>query len=163
MAEITYIDELLADRSVHRRYSDGRQEWRRRDADGLVHWRDDQGRTGSDEQLGNRIVKRMFEDGTVRYGRDLGFGRTVWSRTGNVTVNRSSFRGRLGLVLGAAGLGLGAVALASQLPPEHLSAEEEEELRQQAQRSGGDGGGGGDSGAYAGWDSGADDDYDDFG
>lgn len=145
--EITYTDELLADHSVHRRYSDGRQEWRgvgggphRR----VVRWRDEQGRTGTDELLGRRIVKRVFDDGRrTIYGREGGYGRTQWS-DGVLTVNRTSFGGRLGAVLGAvtAGVVIGSVAM----PPDVLSFEEEEELRRQAEAtSSGDGGSGGGS------------------
>jgi hypothetical protein len=160
--EISYRDELLADGSVHRRYEDGREEWRRRDVGLLVSWRDNQGASGTDELLGGRIIKRRYANGTVTYGRDIGYGRTVWGRGETVLVNRTSFGGRMGALLG--GLGLAALAVtAAQLPPEALSPEEEEELRQQAaaqSSSGGggsgDGGGGGSSdggGAGDDWDS----------
>jgi hypothetical protein len=58
MHEIPYHDELLADRTVHRRYADGREEWRARSPSGVVTWRDNQGGAGTDEQLGKRIIKR---------------------------------------------------------------------------------------------------------
>ncbi|MGW2278518.1 hypothetical protein [Streptomyces sp. NPDC001770] len=147
--EIGYSDELLADGSVHRSYQDGRQEWRRRDAAvaRLVRWHDDVGASGTDELLGDRIVKRV-SNGTVTYGRDLGYGRTVWGRGESLTVNRTSFGGRMGLLL--AGIGVTALAVTeAQLPPLSLSPEEEEELRRQAQASGGDSGAGGDSGGPA--------------
>lgn len=128
--EIIYVDELLADGSVHRRYSDGRQEWRTRGIAGVVHWRDDRGGQGTDEPLGRRLIKRTSHDGAVWYGRDIGFGRTVWGDW-IVTVNRSSFGGRIGAILAAVGLG---AALANvELPPRSLSPEEEERLRTEAQ------------------------------
>ncbi|MQY10668.1 hypothetical protein SRB5_07800 [Streptomyces sp. RB5] len=137
--EIGYTDELLADRSVHRTYEDGRREWRRRGADGVVHWRDDQGGTGTDELLGARIIKRVLADGTATYGRDLGYGRTLWSRSETLMVNRTSFGGRMGAILAGIGV-LGVAVTASQMPPLHLTPEEEEELRRQA-RTSSDGGG----------------------
>ncbi|MFF2043474.1 hypothetical protein ACFVVX_23940 [Kitasatospora sp. NPDC058170] len=155
---IGYSDELLADGTVHRRYEDGRSEWRRRVAGGLVHWHDNREGVGTDERLGTDLIKRTNADGTVAYGRDIGYGRTVWARGEQVTVNRTAFRGRLGVVLGALGVA-GATAVAvSQFPPLDLSADEEEELRRQAQAqqansSGGDGGsgssGGGDGGDFS--------------
>ncbi|MDX3383348.1 hypothetical protein PV682_18015 [Streptomyces niveiscabiei] len=164
--ETGYRDELLADGTVHRAYEDGGQEWRRRAPDGVVRWRDERGGSGTDELLGDRIVKRVRADGTVIYGRDIGYGRTLWGRGERLTVNRTSFGGRMGAVL--AGIGIAGLAVtAAHLPPVSLTPEEEEELRQQAQSSssgGGDGGGG-----DAGWDGGdwGDDDGswsdDDFG
>jgi hypothetical protein len=171
--EIGYTDELLADGSVHRTYEDGRQEWRRRGPDGVVHWRDEQGATGTDELLGDKIVKRVLADGTVTYGRDIGYGRTLWGRGETLMVNRTSFGGRMGAIL--AGIGVAGLAVtASQLPPLSLTPEEEEELRRQAQSSSGGGGeagsdGGGDGGDSEDWDGGdwGDDDGgwsdDDFG
>ncbi|MFJ4677954.1 hypothetical protein [Kitasatospora sp. NPDC088783] len=156
--EITYSDELLADGTVHRRYSDGRSEWRSRGADGRVHWRDDRGDAGTDERLGRDLVKRVHADGRVGYGRDVGYGRTVWGQGRYVLVNRSSFPGRVGVVLGA--LGLGAGVAAAHYAPELLSADEEEELRREAERAraGGDGGSGGDGGGGdGGFDDGGDD------
>lgn len=128
--EITYVDELLADGSVHRRYSDGRQEWRTRGAAGVVNWRDDRGVQGTDEPLGRRMIKRTHGDGTVRYGRDIGFGRTVWGE-GILAVNRSSFGGRIAAIL--ATVGMGAALANVELPPQSLTPEEEEELRNEAQ------------------------------
>ncbi|MFD6529475.1 hypothetical protein [Streptomyces sp. NPDC060184] len=159
--EIGYSDELLADGSVHRSYQDGRQEWRRRDPSvaGLVRWYDNTGASGTDELLGDRIVKRV-SNGTVTYGRDLGYGRTVWGRGDSLTVNRTSFGGRMGLLL--AGIGVTALVVTeAQLPPLSLSPEEEEELRRQAARdSGGDGGDGAGSGDSDGPADPADDDWD---
>ncbi|MGW3954348.1 hypothetical protein ACWEKM_26235 [Streptomyces sp. NPDC004752] len=156
--EIGYTDELLADGSVHRTYEDGRQEWRRRGPAGQVHWRDDQGGTGTDELLGDKIVKRTHADGTVTYGRDIGYGRTLWGRGETLMINRTSFGGRMGAVL--VGLGVAGLAVtAAQLPPLSLTPDEEEELRQQARASssaGGDGGGGDGGGS----DGGSDDDWD---
>ncbi|MEV6592337.1 hypothetical protein [Streptomyces acidicola] len=145
--EIPYRDELLAGGSVHRSYEDGREEWRRREGAHTVRWHDNQGGSGTDELLGQRIIKRQYADGRVVYGRDLGYGRTVWGRGESVMVNQTSFGRRMGTVL--AGLGLVALSVtAAQLPPEALSPEEEEELRRQqaAQNSSGGDGGGGDSG-----------------
>ncbi|MFE4534119.1 hypothetical protein ACFRKB_03485 [Streptomyces scopuliridis] len=171
--ETPYRDELLADSSVHRRYEDGREEWRRRDGGTRVRWHDNQGAAGTDELLGGRVIKRSYSDGRVTYGRDIGYGRTVWDRGGTVLVNRTSFGGRMGVLLG--GLGLVTLALtAAQLPPEQLTPEEEEELRQQqqqqaaAQNSSGGGDAGGDSGdwdAGDGWNSDDDGGWsdDDFG
>lgn len=153
--EISFTDELLADGGVHRRYSDGRQEWRWRDQrQPVVHWRDNQANSGTDEQLGQRIIKRRFATGQVLYGRDLGYGRTVWS-DGILTRNRTSFGGRMGAILAAAGAGalLGAVVA----PPLAMSADEEEQLRQQ--QAGGGGGSGGDAGSSGG--TTGDDDWDD--
>ncbi|MFJ5924888.1 hypothetical protein ACIQF6_20025 [Kitasatospora sp. NPDC092948] len=159
--EITYSDSLLADGTVHRRYSDGRNEWRSRNPDGRIHWRDDRGDSGTDERLGRDLVKRSHTDGRTGYGRDIGYGRTVWGQGRYVLVNRSSFPGRLGVVLGA--LGLGAGIAAAQYAPELLSFDEEEELRRAAERARarGDGGdGGGDDGGDGDGD-GSDDGFDD--
>jgi hypothetical protein len=173
--ETTYRDELLADGSVHRRYEDGREEWRRRDIGLRVRWHDNRGASGTDELLGQRIIKRQLADGSVTYGRDIGYGRTVWGRGETVLVNRTSFGGRMGVLL--SGLGLAALTVtAAQFPPVSLTPEEEEELRQQqaaaAQSSStgdsGTDGGSGDGGDWnpdEGW--GSDDDGgwsdDDFG
>ncbi|MFD0345674.1 hypothetical protein ACFQ0M_05495 [Kitasatospora aburaviensis] len=77
--QLGYSDELLADGTVHRRYEDGRSEWRHRGAAGLVHWNDSTGRAGTDEPLGRDLVKRTRDDGFTEYGRDIGYGRTVWA------------------------------------------------------------------------------------
>ncbi|MET4922272.1 hypothetical protein P3L51_07895 [Streptomyces sp. PSRA5] len=171
--EITYTDELLADRTVHRRYSDGGQEWRGAEAGGrggrVVRWRDERGGSGTDELLGRRIVKRVYADGRrPLYGREAGYGRTLWS-DGVLTVNRTSFGGRLGTVLGAVTAGA-FVGAALTMPPAFLSPDEEEELRRQAEASasGGDGGSGGggdggDDGGYGDWGDGSGDTDDDFG
>ncbi|MEU9746184.1 hypothetical protein ACIQRJ_18910 [Streptomyces niveus] len=164
--EITYTDELLADRTVHRRYSDGRQEWRGTGGGAggrVVTWRDDRGLVGTDELLGQRIVKRVYGDGRPAvYGREAGYGRTLWS-DGVLTVNRTSFGGRLGTVLGAVTAGA-LVGAALTMPPTFLSPEEEEELRRQAEASASGGGGdaGGDGG-YGDWGDGSGDSDDDFG
>lgn len=156
--QITYTDELLADGSVHRRYADGRQEWRTRIAQGAVSWRDDRGNSGTDEALGPKIVKRMYHNGSVVYGREAGFGRTLWG-DGVLTVNRSSFGGRLGGILAA--VAGGALLGALVMPPSSLSQVEEEELRRQAAaQSSGSSDGGGD---YGGWDDDGGDDGGDFG
>ncbi|MER5985182.1 hypothetical protein [Streptomyces sp. NPDC001787] len=174
--EIGYSDELLADGSVHRRYEDGREEWRHRERSHhhLVRWHDNRNASGTDELLGDRIIKRTLADGTVTYARDIGYGRTLWGRGETVMVNRTSFGGRTGAML--AGLGVAGLAItAAQLPPLSMSPQEEEALRQQqaqSQSSAGDsgGGGGGDSGDGGShdWDAGWSDDEvawsdDDFG
>ncbi|MBP2580082.1 hypothetical protein J3A78_000560 [Streptomyces sp. PvR006] len=145
--EIGYADELLADGTVHRRYENGLEEWRRRTSGHphLVHWHDNRGASGTDELLGDRIIKRSLADGTVTYARDIGYGRTLWARGEKVLVNRSSFGGRMGVLL--AGLGVATLAVtAAQLPPLSMSPEQEEALRQQqAQAQQSSGGGGGDS------------------
>ncbi|MFE6779777.1 hypothetical protein [Streptomyces sp. NPDC057702] len=144
--DIGYTDELLADDSVHRRYEDGRQEWRRRGDGGVVHWHDDRGATGTDELLGQRVIKRVDADGRVTYGRDIGYGRTLWGRGETVLVNRTSLGGRAGVALAALGVA-GLAVTAAQLPPAHLTPAEEEALRQQqAAQGAGGGGGGGDAG-----------------
>jgi hypothetical protein len=157
---VGYRDELLADRSVRRAYADGRQEWRRREPGGVVSWRDDRGRSGTDEMLGRRILKRTVHSGagrpdTVVYGRELGYGRTSWS-DGVLTANETSLGGRVAAVIAAAGAA-GLLMVAD--PPMALSAEEEEELRRQAQQSTG---GDGDSGGDVSWSS-SDDSGSDFG
>src|SRR6185503_18418916 len=77
--DVSFTDELLSDGSVHRRFSDGREEWRWRGPGPLVSWRDNAGASGTDEALGGRIVKRIYSDGRAVYGREQGYGRTAWS------------------------------------------------------------------------------------
>jgi hypothetical protein len=141
--EIAFRDELLADGGVRRAYADGRHEWRHRAPGSQVTWRDDRGRTGADEQLGGRIIKRRIDPDTVLYGRDIGYGRTTWS-DGTMTVNQTSLGGRAGLVI--AGIGAAGLLPAIVDPPLTLTPEEEEALRQQqaqqASSGGGDSGGG---------------------
>ncbi|WP_040796575.1 hypothetical protein [Nocardia higoensis] len=156
--QLEYIDELLADGTVHRRYSDGREEWRTRGPGDLVSWRDSDGKTGADEPLGPRLIKRTHQSG-VLYGRECGYGRTLWG-DGVLTVNRSSFGGRLGAVL--AGVAGGALLGALVMPPAQLSPEEEDELRRQVASSG-SGSSAGDSGTYDDWDDGYGGGDDDFG
>ncbi|MFG2873694.1 hypothetical protein ACGFYU_01455 [Streptomyces sp. NPDC048337] len=169
--EIGYADELLADGTVHRRYEDGLEEWRSRTPGRphLVRWHDNRGTSGTDELLGNHIVKRTLADGTALYARDIGYGRTVWPRGERVTVNRTSVGGRMAVLL--AGLGVATLAItAAHLPPIDMTPVEEEALRRQQQQSqassgsGGDGGGGdsggdGDSGDDS-WETGWDEDAD---
>ncbi|WP_435971911.1 hypothetical protein [Streptomyces sp. Qhu_M48] len=168
--EIGYTDELLADGTVHRTYEDGLEEWRRRTPGRpqLVGWHDNRGGSGTDELIGDRIIKRSLADGTATYARDIGYGRTLWARGERVLVNRSSFGGRMGALL--TGLGVATLAItAAQLPPLSMSPEQEEALRQQQAQaqssSGGDGGGGtatGDDGLGDGddWDANWDGDED---
>jgi hypothetical protein len=131
---IDFTDEPLADGIVHRRYSDGREEWRSRGDGHVVWWRDDQGKSGTDEALGEHIVKRQYASGRVVYGREQGYGRTAWA-DGTVTRNRTAFAGRMGTILAAGSAGglFGTV----RPPPQVLPAEDEEELRRQARRDGG--------------------------
>ena len=128
---IDYTDELLPDKSVRRIYSDGVQEWRKLQADGRVVWQDSSGKKGVDEMLGDGVIKRQFSDGTVTYGREQGYGRTVWLDEVNepyITVNKSSFGGKVGAVL--AGIGAGMLIGSVVMPPTVLSAAEEELLRE---------------------------------
>ncbi|WUI00720.1 hypothetical protein OHR68_02560 [Spirillospora sp. NBC_00431] len=121
---IRFADETLSDGTVHRRYDDGRQEWRKRGRDRIVEWRDGEGVTGTDELLGRRIIKRQYNDGRPPiYGRELGYGRTVWGPDGHVTLNRSSFGGRIGAVLARLGRRPAASA------PSVLTPEQEAGLR----------------------------------
>ncbi|MFQ3631115.1 hypothetical protein [Roseiflexus sp.] len=145
---ITYQDELLADGSVHRVFSDGRHEWRRRLPDGRIEWRDNQGYAGIDELLGDGIIKRTFNRGQVVYAREQGYGRTLWHRGVVLTVNQTSFDGRISAIL----MGMGAGFLLGSLvpPPEYLSPDQEEMLRQKAmQQQTGTGGDGGSSGSFS--------------
>ena len=161
--EIAFRDELLSDGSVRRAYADGRQEWRHRAPDFVVNWRDDGGRTGVDEQLGGRIIKRRIDPDTVLYGRDIGYGRTTWS-DGTLTVNQTSLRGRAGLIL--AGIGVAGLLPAIVDPPFAMTPEEEEALRQQqAQQASASGGGGDTWGGSSGadWTDGSDGADGDFG
>jgi hypothetical protein len=149
--QVTYTDELLSDDTVHRTYSDDRQEWRRRTAAGTVEWQDHRGNAGTDEPLGRRLVKRTYRDGTVIYGRELGYGRTLWG-DGVLTSNRSKFGGRLGIILAAVAGGalLGGLAM----PPQSMTPAQEDELRTEAltQQSYSGGGTGGDSStSFDGW------------
>ncbi len=158
--DVTFTDELLSDGSVHRTFSDGRQEWRWRRPGTVVQWRDNAGLSGTDELLGGRIIKRTFTDGRVLYGRDQGYGRTAWGDQ-TLTVNRTSFGGRAGALLAAAGAGFALGAIVA--PPLAMSQLEEEQLRQQqAQQSSTSGGdGGGDDGGA--WTDNGGGDSDDFG
>ena len=164
--QVGFRDELLADGSVRRAYADGRQEWRRRtEAPGsgtVVTWRDDRGRSGADELLGRRIIKRRIEPDTVVYGRDVGYGRTTWS-DGVLTVNETSLGGRAALII--AGIGAAGLMPALVDPPTALAAEEEEALRQQQMAGAGSGGsgGGGDGSSDADWSGSDPDSGDDFG
>jgi hypothetical protein len=159
--DVSFSDELLSDGSVHRRFSDGREEWRWRGPGSVVQWRDNSGQSGTDEALGGRIVKRLYADGRAVYGREQGYGRTAWSdRT--LTINRTSFGGRVGAILAAAGAGFALGAIVA--PPMFMSPIEEEELRRQAaQGSNSSGDGGGDGGGDSDWGEDGMDSDDDFG
>lgn len=162
---IEYTDELMADQTVSRVYSDGRREWRTKLADDSIEWRDNVGETGFDELLGDGIVKRTFNTVGKQpiYAREQGYGRTLWS-DGRLTINQTSMGGRLGKTLAAVG---GAALIGGLVaPPLFLSSAEEQALRQQqAQQKGdsGSSGGGGDSGdsdseseSGGSWDEGSD-------
>jgi len=125
---ITYQDQLLSDGSVRRTFSNGQYEWRRRLPDGRVEWSDSQGNSGTDELLGDGIIKRTFRNGKVIYAREQGYGRTLWYGGRVMTVNQSSFDGRVGAILMAMGAGFLLGTLVP--PPDFLSPEEEEMLRQ---------------------------------
>ncbi|GAA0953433.1 hypothetical protein [Virgisporangium aurantiacum] len=125
-AEVTFVDELLSGGGVFRRYSDGVKEWRWRDPDGVVWWRDNRQHHGTDEALRERLVKRSHLDGRVVYGRDIGFGWTAWNdgrRTLNVTGSPS------GLAAMLVRVGSYALLSARRPPPLWLSPTEEERLR----------------------------------
>jgi hypothetical protein len=129
-------------------------EWRVRVDERTASWRDNFGRQGTDELLSDGIVKRTFSDGQTVYGREQGYGRTLWSNQ-VLTVNRTNFSGKIGAILAAAG---GAMLLGSLVaPPNSLSAAQEEEMRrkaQQQQQSSSSDSSGGDSGGD--WDDSAD-------
>ncbi|WP_322488513.1 hypothetical protein [Chloroflexus sp.] len=143
---VRYRDELLPDQSVRRTYSNGVTEWRRRLPDGTVAWQDSRGQHGTDELLGKGIVKRVA-NGRVFYGKEQGYGRTAWMIDGRptITVNETSFGGRLGEMLAMVGLAsmMGAIVW----PPLMLSPEEEEQLRAAAQQQSSLGSAGGDMGS----------------
>jgi hypothetical protein len=127
---IEYTDELLADKTICRRYNNGRIEWRTKISDTKIDWRDNQTNFGVDELLGDGIIKRIYGNQTV-YAREQGYGRTLWSNN-LLTVNRTSFGGKVGAIL--AGVG-GAFLLGSLVaPPLMLGAEQEAELRRQQQQ-----------------------------
>jgi len=129
---LTYKDELLADGSVRRSFSDGNYEWRRRLSDWEVEWQDSQGYSGVDELLGDGIIKRTLSSGRVFYAREQGYGRTLWYGGRVLTINQTSFGGRVGMIL----VSLGAGFLLGSLvpPPDYLTPEEEEMLRQKRQK-----------------------------
>ena len=125
---IEYSDELLADKTVCRRYNNGRIEWRRRLDDTRIEWRDNQSQQGIDELLGDSIVKRNFGNNPPTYGREQGYGRTLWSNN-LLTVNKTNFGGKIGAILATVG---GAFLLGSLVaPPMSLAAEQEAEMRRQ--------------------------------
>ena len=90
VTKITYTDEVMADKTVCRRYSDGRTEWRSRLDRLRVAWRDDRFDEGVDELLGDGILKRTHANGHSEYGREQGFGRTAWQEGRVLTVNETS-------------------------------------------------------------------------
>ncbi len=125
---LTYKDEVLADGSVRRSFSDGTYEWRRRQSDWVVEWQDSQGYSGVDELLGDGIIKRTLSNGRVFYAREQGYGRTLWYGGRVLTINQTSFGGRVGMIL--ASLGAGFLLGSLVPPPDYLTPEEEEMLRQ---------------------------------
>lgn len=132
-AEVTFTDEVMSGGGVFRRYSDGVEEWRWRDPAGVIWWRDNRGRHGADEPLRGALIKRTHLDGRVAYGRDAGFGFTVWSdgrRTLNVT---NSPAGLVALLVQVGGRALHSVVPA---PPAVLTPTEEARLRSAARPRG---------------------------
>lgn len=126
---VTFTDERLADGTVHRRYDDGRVEWRTAAGPDRAEWRDASGATGFDERLGRGVVKRTLSSGEVSWGRDQGYGRTAWEGGRRVTLDVTRLGGRAGALLAAAA---GAVLLGGvRPPPDALGAAEEEALREQ--------------------------------
>jgi hypothetical protein len=124
--EVTFTDELLSDGGVYRRFSDGVEEWRWRDPEGTVWWRDNRGRHGTDEPLNSGIIKRTYRDGHVLYGRDVGFGWTHWSDR-SLTLNVTGLpRGTVTLLVR-----VGPRTLLGMLPapPAFLDPTQEQELR----------------------------------
>ncbi|MGQ9876806.1 MAG: hypothetical protein ACUVSL_16320, partial [Chloroflexus sp.] len=111
---VTYQDEVLADGSLRRAFSDGHYEWRRRLPDGRVEWQDSQGYAGVDELLGDGVIKRTFSSGKIIYAREQGYGRTLWHGGMVLTINQTSFGGRVGMILAAMGAGF---LLGSLIPP----------------------------------------------
>ncbi len=155
MKEIGYQDERMADGTVCRRFDERRTEWRTRLPDERVGWRDASGATGTDELLGDGVIKRTHGDGRVEYARDQGFGRTAWANE-TVTINRTP-------VAGGTGAGLAAVAVTAAFlaPPLSLTAGEEEALRRRRADAGSVEGGDID---FDGWGEDKDDEgEDDFG
>lgn len=124
-AEVTFVDEILSGGGVFRRYSDGVEEWRWRDPDGVVWWRDSRHRHGTDEPLRGGLVKRTLLDGHVLYGRDLGFGWTAWSDTRR-TLNLTGSPAGLAAMLARVG---SQALLSVRRPPPSLTPTEEERLR----------------------------------
>jgi hypothetical protein len=124
--EVTFIDEVMSGGGVFRRYSDGVEEWRWRDPDGAVWWRDNRQRHGSDASLRGGLVKRMFLDGRVRYGRDVGFGWTAWN-DGRRTLNLTGSPAGLAALL--VRVGSQALLRVMRPPPSSLSPAEEARLR----------------------------------
>lgn len=124
---IEYTDELLADKTICRRYQNGRIEWRKRLDETKIEWRDNQSHQGLDELLSDGIIKRTYSNQTV-YGREQGYGRTLWSNN-LLTVNKTNFGGKVSTILASVG---GAFLLGSLIaPPMALSMEQEEEMRRQ--------------------------------
>lgn len=124
--EVSFTDEVLFDGAVYRRFSDGVEEWRWRDVEGAVWWRDNRDRHGTDEPLQGGLVKRTFRDGHVLYGRDIGFGWTHWSDR-SLTLNATGLpSGRVMLLVR-----IGPRALLGMLPdpPSFLDPAQERALR----------------------------------
>ena len=125
---IEYTDELLADKTICRKYNNGRIEWRTKIDETKIDWRDNQANFGVDELLGDGIIKRTYGNNQIVYAREQGYGRTLWSNN-LMTVNKTSFGGKVGAIL--AGVG-GAFLLGSLIaPPLMLDSGQEEELRRQ--------------------------------
>ena len=161
--KITFEDELLTDGTVCRRYSDGRIEWRRQlQEKNKVGWRDNLGAAGEDELLGEGIIKRTLTTGRVIYGREQGYGRTLWSERNILTINRTSYGGRVGGLLAAF---TGGALLGTLVPPpQSMTPMKEEELRRRAANQEQNSSSGGTSGGGDGWEDSSEDSGDgDFG
>ena len=99
--EIEYTDEILTDKTICRRYQNGRIEWRKKINETKAEWRDNQSLTGLDELLGKGIIKRTYGGQTI-YGREQGYGRTLWSDN-LLTINKTNFGGKIGSILASIG------------------------------------------------------------
>lgn len=150
--ETSFADEVMAGGGVFRRYSDGLEEWRWRDTEGTVWWRDNRQEHGTDEPLRGGVVKRTYLDGRVEYGRDVGFGWTVWT-DGRRTLNRTDAPAGLAALL----LRVGSQALLGIVPgpPRELSPVEQTRRRDGREEK--------DRAEPDGWSRDIDDVLDDFG
>jgi hypothetical protein len=124
----------------------------------VVEWQDSQGYSGVDELLGDGIIKRTLSSGRVFYAREQGYGRTLWYGGRVLTINQTSFGGRVGMIL--ASLGAGFLLGSLVPPPDYLTPEEEEMLRQKLREQMASTNSAGSTGVFVGGDSYDDDSYD---